>query len=94
MKTKVCLICTLIVSIFIITTILSPIHSDNSPRSDGGNMAGSLDAAVHEGFTRTFAGDPVKIHIHTIAYAHHVHHQFGDYNISYNFELNEDGKKK
>ena len=56
-------------------------------------MAGSLDAAVHEDITRLLAGDPVKLHIHTIAYAHYDHHQFGDYNISYNFELSEEGKK-
>ncbi len=41
MKTKVCLTCTLIIAF---ATILSLVYSDNSPRSDGGNMAGSLDA--------------------------------------------------
>lgn len=94
MKTKVCLICTLIiVSIFITTIILSPIYSDNSPWANGGNMAGSLDAAVHENITRQFDGDPVKLHVHTIAYAHRDHHQFGAYSIGYKFELTDQGEE-
>ena len=88
---KFCLICTLIiVSIFVTITI----YSDNSPGPRGENMDGSLDANVHEGIKRMFPVDPVEIHIHSIAYAHEHHHPFGDYTISYKFELTEDGKKK
>ncbi len=88
---KFCLICTFIlVSIFVTTTI----YSDNSPGPNGERMGGSLDAAVHGDIERRHNVDPIKIHIHSIAYAHVDHHPTGDYTIAYQYELNAKGKQK
>jgi len=56
-------------------------------------MESSLDASVHGDINRSFNFDPIKIHIHSIAYAHPAHHPTGYYTITYKFELNEKGEE-
>lgn len=88
---KFCLMCTFFMVFAFVS--LSPVQSDNSPRPNGENMDGSLDAQVHGDITNQFRGDPVEIHIHCIAYAHKDHHLNGDYTLAYKIELTKKGKE-
>ena len=100
-------LCLTIISMlaFVTSAILTPVQAHDKftktndkdieealPGPNGENTNGSVDAVVHGEITRSFAADPVDIHLHGYAYLHHL--RKGNCTLAAEVKLTAEGKKK